>query len=204
MKTRNMITIFAIIALLAGCSEQPTKFQDNTTEPPAASEATQASETAEVEEKPSPEDIAAEKVTADIEKISSENSKPKWNDTSADIASGKYTIVFQRSLPGRSFVKYATGGCINIVEKDKEITIRDDDCLSLLIIKITEEQLQSIMSTKDYTYFIYSFTVNNVDIVDLSARPNRATNEDDDYITVDGMPMYTVIYGKCDKIYEFI
>jgi len=73
-----------------------------------------------------------------------------------------------------------------------------------MYMEITEEQLQLILTADNCNGLIYSFTVTNVYYYDIGIDAERAENEDDDYISIDGVPWYLIIYANCDEIHKFI
>lgn len=222
---KRIIAFLVLCVFLSGCGSQKAEQEYNSPEPSEITQENSAEESSEPEEgfnfdaEFSEYQEEQQEIQDEIESIANDTNLPMWSDTSPLFSETSddnisqynfsYTIQYQRDLPGQSFVGY-TYSDLDIIEKNYMIFVKFHEwntCIDrdvLMLMKVTEEQLQSILTADNSNGFIYSFTVTQVDYYDVGIYAEQAENEDDFYMAIYGVPQCLMIYGTCNEIYKFI
>ena len=123
-----------------------------------------------------------------------------------------YTIDLQRQIRDKTFLMSSSS--FDIAEQNKKIYLKENHYFYVLLVEISEKQLEKIKSYKDIGEIIYSFDVKDIYPIDSYFYPeNNIDTSYDEMIYTDEINDYVypymeiavdkqVILGQCKDIYE--
>lgn len=123
-----------------------------------------------------------------------------------------YTIDLQRQIKDKTFLMSSSS--FDIAEQNKKIYLKENHYFYVLLVEMSEKQLEKIKSYKDIGEIIYSFDVKDIYPIDSYFYPeNNIDTSYDEMIYTDEINDYVypymeiavdkqVILGQCKDIYE--
>lgn len=123
-----------------------------------------------------------------------------------------YTIDLQRQIKDKTFLM--SSYYFDIAEQNKKIYLKENCYSYILLIELSENQLEKIKSHKDIGEIIYSFDIKDIYPIDSYFYPENDINTSyDEMIYTDEISDYIhpymeiavdkqVILGECKDIYE--